>query len=52
MSAQEGKKKETLSQKIMNASKTKLSLEEERELYKQKLAKVMKTAQFPKVHFI
>ena len=46
------KKKETLAQQIMNSSKSKLTLEEERALHKQKLANEMKSVQFRKVDFI
>lgn len=43
------KKRLTLAQQIMNQSKSKLTLEEERDLHKQKLANEMKTVQFRKV---
>ena len=46
------KKKETLAQQIMNSSRTKLTLEEEKNLYKKKLATELKSVQFRKVDFI
>jgi hypothetical protein len=46
------KKKETLAQQIMNSSRTKLTLEEEKNLYKKKLATELKSVQFRKVDLI